>query len=237
MRLVATSLIEAGVDIDFPVVWRAEAGLESIIQAAGRCNREGSATVGEVWVFKPADENGRRPPGDVPKLAGAARSVMRRHSDPAAPKAIEEYFRDVYWLQGSMLDAKGILGQIQERADRFDFPFATIADQFRMIESPMVPVIVPSRGSGREEAGVGRLLRGLEHAEHPGRIARLLQPYTVQVPVDVRRGLLDAGAVRFIRPEDFGEQFAVLANLDLYRADIGLTWSDPAFREAEGLVF
>jgi len=55
--------------------------------------------------------------------------------------------------------------------------------------------------------------------------------------VDVRRGLLDAGAVRYIRPDDFGEQFAVLANLDLYRADIGLTWSDPTFREAEGLVF
>lgn len=237
VRLVATSLVEAGVDIDFPVVWRAEAGLESIIQAAGRCNREGRATVGQVRVFEPADEYGRRAPGDVPKLAGAARSVMRRHSDPAAPKAIEEYFREVYWLQGSMLDANDILRQIRERADRFDFPFATIADQFRMIESPMVPVIVPSRGSGREEAAVDCLLRSLEHAKHPGMVARRLQPYTVQVSVDARRGLLDAGAVRYIRPEDFGEQFAVLANLELYRADIGLTWSDPTFREAEGLVF
>ena len=236
VRLVATSLIEAGVDIDFPVVWRAEAGLESIVQAAGRCNREGRATVGEVLVFEPADDNGRRPPGDVPKLAAAARGVMRRHADPAAPKAIQEYFQEVYWLQGSMLDRDRILRRLHERADTFDFPFATIARQFRMIESSMVPVIVPYLGRGPGAGSVDRLLRELEYAERPGRLARCLQPYTVQVPREARRSLLNAGAVRYVRPEDFGEQFAVLGNLDLYRADVGLTWSDPAFLEAERLV-
>lgn len=237
VRLVATSLVEAGVDIDFPVVWRAEAGLESIVQAAGRCNREGRATVGEVLVFAPADDDRRRPPGDIPKLAGAARSVMRRHLDPAAPKAIQEYFQKVYWLEDNMLDANNLLGQLHERADRFDFPFATIADQFRMIESPMVPVIVPWRGAGPVDGTVDGLLRKLEYAERPGGLARRLQPYTVQVPVGVRQRLLDAGAVRHIRSEDFGEQFTVLENLDLYHADVGLTWSDPTFREADGLVF
>ena len=237
VRLVATSLIEAGVDVDFPEVWRAEAGLESIVQAAGRCNREGNASMGEVVVFEPADGEGRRPPGDVPKLAGAARGVMRRHSDPAAPRAIQEYFREVYWLQGSQLDSEEILAQLRERADTFDFPFATIARQFRMIESSMFPIIVPYPGTGSEHGAAERLLRALEHAERPGGLARRLQPYTVQVPREARRRLLEEGAARRVRPEVFGDQFVVLRNLDLYRPDVGLTWSDPTYREAEGLVF
>lgn len=237
VRLVATSLVEAGVDVDFPEVWRAEAGLESIVQAAGRCNREGSASMGEVVVFEPADGDGRRPPGDVAKLAGAARGVIRRHPDPAAPKAIQQYFREVYWLHGSQLDSEDILAQFRERADSFDFPFATIARQFRMIESSMFPVIVPYRGARPEDGRVERLLRELEHSGRPGGLARRLQPYTVQVPREARRRLLDAGAARCVRPEVFGGQFVVLTNLDLYRPDVGLTWSDPTYREAEGLVF
>ena len=70
-----------------------------------------------------------------------------------------------------------------------------------------------------------------------GGIARRLQPYTAPVPPPVRRALVDAGAVRFIREGDFGEQFAVLVNLDLYSPDLGLTWEDPTFRTAEGLIF
>ena len=237
VRLVATSLIEAGVDIDFPEVWRAEAGLESIVQAAGRCNREGGAPMGDLVVFEPADGDGRRPPGDVPKLAGVARGVMRRHSDPASPKAIREYFQEVYWLQGSLLDREDILAQLRERADSFDFPFATIAHQFRVIESSTFPVMIPYRGTGSKDGDAERLLRALEHAERPGGLARRLQPYTVQVPRFARRRLLDAGAVRCVRPEAFGDQFVVLTNLDLYRPDVGLTWSDPTYREAEGLVF
>ena len=82
VRLVATSLVEAGVDIDFPVVWRAEAGLESIVQAAGRCNREGRASVADVFVFEPAEAEGRKPPPEIAQFAAAARGVMWRHRDP-----------------------------------------------------------------------------------------------------------------------------------------------------------
>lgn len=78
VRLIATSLVEAGVDLDFPVVWRAEAGLESIIQAAGRCNREGKAETADVFVFNSASEE-HQPPPEVGQFADAARSVMRRH--------------------------------------------------------------------------------------------------------------------------------------------------------------
>ena len=236
VRLIATSLIEAGVDVDFPVVWRAEAGLESIVQAAGRCNREGKAAVGNVFVFEPADRDGRRPPGDVGKLAATARGVMRFHSDPSAPEAIRAYFQEVYWIEDSGLDRENILRDLRERQSSFDFPFASIARKFRFIENQMVPIIVPFRGAKGDDESAQHLLRDLEHVERPGAIARRLQRYTIQVPRRDRSQLLEAGAVRFILKERFGEQFAVLENLSLYRPDVGLTWSDPAFLDPAGLI-
>lgn len=237
VRLIATSLIEAGVDVDFPTVWRAEAGLESIVQAAGRCNREGRAAQGDVFVFEPAESEGRTPPGDVAKRADAARHAMRHYDDPAAPEAVRSFFQEVYWVEGGGLDRKDILVAFRERAHSFDFPFATVARDFRMIETGMVPLIVPYRGADGDDSTADRWLRELEHVERPGRAARGLQPYTVQVPPQVRRKLLDGRAARFIREEAFGEQFALLENPNLYRQDIGLTWEDPSFRVAEGLIF
>ena len=236
-RLVATSLVEAGVDVDFPVVWRAEAGLESIIQAAGRCNREGRAPVADVFVFEPAEGEGRKPPPEIAQFASAARSVMRHHDDPMSLEAINDYFRELYWLKGEdALDAKGILRLLGERRRDLDFPFETIAREFRLIETAMVPVIVPYRGADCEDETAERLLDDLKWVEHPGRVARLLQPYVVQVPPAARAALLSAGAATVVRKDRFDMQFVVLTNLDLYRSDVGLTWDDPTFREAEGLL-
>ena len=235
--LVATSLVEAGVDVDFPVVWRAEAGLESIIQAAGRCNREGRATIGNVYVFEPERGEGRTAPPEVAQFAAAARTVMRRYEDPLALDAINAYFSELYWIKGeNALDAKQILRLLRERRRDLDFPFETIAGEFRLIETPMVPVIVPYRGSNGDDETVTRLLEELSRAERPNRHARQLQPYVVQIPPFVRHTLLAAGAVEAVCKERFEDQFIVLANVDLYRADVGLTWDDPTFRKAEGLL-
>ena len=237
VRLIATSLVEAGVDVDFPVVWRAEAGLESIIQAAGRCNREGRAPVANVFVFAPAEAEGHNPPPEIAQFAAAARSVMRRHDDPMSLQAIEDYFTELYWMKGSeALDTKGILTLINERRRDLDFPFETIAEEFRLIETPMVPVIIPYRGSNGTDETVEQALDELDWVERPGRIARRLQPYVVTVPPSARAALLSAGAVTVVRRDAFGMQFVVLANLDLYRPDVGLTWEDPSFRKAEGLI-
>lgn len=237
VRLIATSLIEAGVDIDFPVVYRAEAGLESIIQAAGRCNREGKSAVSDVFVFEPAPAQGRKPPPEVSQLAGAARSVMRRHDDPQSLNAIAQYFKEVYWIKGSQLDAHSILPQLNERLKRLDFPFETIARQFRMIETDMVPIIVPYAGCQDRSDTVRRMISKLQWAERPGGIARALQPYLVSVPRRIRDFLVATQAAHIVREEDFAEQFVELANSDLYRNDVGLTWEDPVFRRAESLIF
>ena len=227
VRLVATSLVEAGVDVDFPVVFRAEAGLESIIQAAGRCNREGKAPMGDIVVFQPADAGRHKSPPETAQLAAAAREVMRHHDDPTSLEAIEDFFRQVYWIKGSALDAHRILARIAERRSSLDFPFEDIAAEFRLIETGMVPVIVPYRGEDGADDRVDGLLRELEWRERPGRISRHLQPYAVQVPPSARAALLSAGAARTVREADFSLQFVVLENLDLYRRDVGLTWEEP----------
>ena len=238
VRLVATSLVEAGVDLDFPVVWRAEAGLESISQAAGRCNREGRAPKGDVFVFEPSDGEGRTPPAAVRQFADAARVVMRCHSgDPLSLEAIDAYFRELYWSKGeAALDANGILRQLAERLSDLDFPFETVSRQFRLIDDFEVPIVTPWRGSRGDDDTVARLLRELKHVPYPGRIARGLQPYVVQVPPFRRQELVATGAASAIREQDFGEQFVVLDNLDLYRADVGLAPGDPTYREPGGLV-
>ena len=237
VRLVATSLVEAGVDIDFPQVWRAQAGLESIIQAAGRCNREGRAPSADVFVFEPEDGEGHRTPPDVGQLADAARAVMRAHEDPLTLDAIRAYFQEVYWTRGDDgLDSKRIMRLLNERGTSLDFPFETVARHFRLIDTAMVPIIVPNPFGGAEIREVAGLVRELEWIERPGSIARKLQPYSVQIPPSVRARLLAAGAARIVAEERFEQQFVALTNTDLYAPDVGLSWDDPTFRRAEGLV-
>ena len=90
VHVVATSLIEAGVDVDFPVVWRAMAGIDSIAQAAGRCNREGLlGSNGRVFVFEP-DEDSGRPPPELRQFAEAARVVLSKHDDALSLEAVHD---------------------------------------------------------------------------------------------------------------------------------------------------
>jgi CRISPR-associated endonuclease/helicase Cas3 len=174
-RVVSTQLIEAGVDISFPEVIREIAGLDSIVQAAGRCNREGSTdTPGIVHVFAPEE-------GVVPgfsQAAGNTRSILRRFDDPFAPEAIWDYFANTYWLSQDKLDAKSILKDFKSRSGNWAFRDA--AHKFKLIDSQMVPIIIPySADPLRNEAE--NLLRALPYADHPGGILRRLQPFIVQV--------------------------------------------------------
>ena len=228
VRLVATSLVEAGVDVDFPVVWRAMAGLESIAQAAGRCNREGRHPVGHVHVFTSPEG---KTPLEMRPLADATRRTWRKHGDdPLSLSALDDYFHEVYWVKGEELDSKRILAMTKGRQYTRDFPFETIAREFKVIATSALPVIVPYDETARQ------LVRDLNHVQRPGAIARRLQPYVVTVPPDARARLVAAGAVQFVRETEFDEQFAVLENESLYSCDVGLTWADPTFREAESLI-
>ena len=233
VRLVATSLVEAGVDIDFPVVWRAEAGLESIIQAAGRCNREGRWERGWTYVFEPECERGGP---ETQQLAAAARGVMRRYDDPGSLDAIRDYFQEVYWIKGDSLDAKQIERRLNERAKAMEFPFESVAADFELIESSLVPVIVPYRGQTGEDGTVDALAEKLRWIERPGGIARLLQPYVVSVWPRIRSTLIATGAASVIEEAKFGQQFVLLTNIRLYDEETGLSWDDPVVMNSESLI-
>ncbi len=229
VRLVATSLIEAGVDVSFPLVLRAEAGLDQIAQAAGRCNREGElAELGVVHVFASACQ---RPPPELEQRAAAGRAVLRQGLDPLSDAAVQRFFRELYTLKGvSTLDRERVMERFEENVSHLDFPFASVAERFRMIEQAMVPVLIPY------DDAASALLADLERLPVVGRTARRLQPYTAQVPCRVRGALLAAGAARPLRDADHPGQFVVLANRDLYREDVGLTWDDPSFLDTERLI-
>lgn len=222
-RLISTQLIEAGVDIDFPVVYRAAAGIDSLAQAAGRCNREGRmAEHGKVFLFTPAEG---LPPGHFRQTAETADMVLRHHVDPLSLEAVEDYFRHFYWLKGDQLDAKQILSSLSEGARNGDFPFRSVAECFRLIEQYADPLIIPF------EPEAAKMIKALRYAESPGRLARALQRYTIQIPRDALARLLHAGSV-----ERLHDQFNILINGDLYRDDLGLCPKDPQFHKIESLI-
>lgn len=230
-RLVSTSLIEAGVDVDFPTVLRAETGLDSIAQAAGRCNREGkrAAADSEVLVFSVGDDWST--PTELTQYAQAARSIFRQFpDDPMSLEAINAYFRELYWQKGDRdLDRHQLLERVKN-GQIDNIPYEWMAEKFRMIESTMIPVIIPFDGTAR------RALKDLAFADKVGGIARKLQPYLVQIPEQGYKALKEAGAIQPVAEERFGEQFMKLVNMSIYSNQYGLNWDNSSFIEPEKLI-
>lgn len=235
-RLISTSLIEAGVDISLPTVLRAEAGLDSIAQAAGRCNREGlwSAEASEVLVF--ATENPDwKPPKELELFTSAFRSVARRFPDDLLSlDAVTAYFQELYFLLGDgKLDKESLLALLKN-AQPDSLPFETLAAKFRVIQTVMRPVIIPfDWRTGERDAEVDEALRELEFTVGA---ARRLQTHLVQVPQQAYDALWKAHAIEPVAPEKYGEQFVRLGNPRLYDERFGLHWDDPQFLDSERLV-
>ena len=142
IRVVATQLIEAGVDIDFPVVYRQEAGLDSILQAAGRCNREGKLDMATTYVFSIAKEHILH--GSI-KDANNARLNMTNVDDWFAPEAMTEYFRQLYCRKETFdqKDVKTLLYKPKEMC------FEEASKVFRLIEETGKTGVV-NRGDSME---------------------------------------------------------------------------------------
>ncbi len=236
-RLIATSLIEAGVDLDFPKGWRAEAGLDSIVQSAGRVNREGKQPL-EDSILTVFHAPGHPPHPQIEHLAKATRVIAGKfgYENLLETEAIRGWFEEVYWnaMQGTdrngrkLLDKEGIVAMFSIGQTGTEFSYRTAAEKFRMIDSPMVPVIVAIEDKARSE------VEKLAIAEIPsGGIARALQPYTVQVTERARDVLLTNGHARFHATNLRGDQFCVLETASLYRPEFGLHWEQAEYLAAE----
>lgn len=143
-RVVSTSLIEAGVDVDFPVVYREEAGLDSHIQAAGRCNREAKRKLSDslVYVYRQKDQDAPKTPSSLRLPIEVSRIISENYDDLGSPEAIYTFFRMLYKNRGEGLDIKKIIEEI-EKCDRANFAFASLAQEFKLIENETKPVFIP----------------------------------------------------------------------------------------------
>nr|WP_320193628.1 CRISPR-associated helicase Cas3' [uncultured Desulfobacter sp.] len=223
--VVSTSLVEAGVDLDFPVVFRAIAGLDSIAQAAGRCNREGKMQgLGQVFVFEP-EKTPRMPWLNrcISKTAEAMRSMP--DCDPMNIMVMRRYFELLYDIED--LDKKQIMRRLNpKRLDKdLLFPFKEVAQAFKFIEEDTVGVVIP------RESEAHKLVEQLRHIEFPGTLLRKLQPYLVAVRTREYTQLYTGGAIELIHGE-----IPILQNEAAYSDDVGLVVEKGETWNADDLI-
>lgn len=213
LRVVSTQLVEAGVDIDFPVVFRALAGLDSIAQSAGRCNREGRLDRGRVVVFVPPAP---APIGHLRKGEQATRALLAAEGTESAltPAGFRRYFDLLY--SSVELDKEGIVTMLTEGAQRGEFPFRTVATKFQLIaEEGSGTILVPFGDTGLE------LVELLERIGPERWLLRRLQRFTVSIHQGQVRGLLAIGAIR-----EVGQDMYTLVERDRYGPRLGLVVDD-----------
>lgn len=190
-RVVSTQLIEAGVDIDFPVVYRSMAGIDSIAQSAGRCNREGLHPEGQVFVFWPGEKHGI-PRGWLNRTATLGGQVFARYEDPLGLEGVKEYFNSLYDVDAGELDKKGILADIREQEKQLRFPLRSIAEKFKLMEDNTCTVVIPWDDKCRKTLDEAR------YSPFSGSFIRRLQRYGVQVYEKEFIELLELGALETI---------------------------------------
>jgi CRISPR-associated endonuclease/helicase Cas3 len=209
IRVVATQLIEAGVDIDFPSVFRQKAGLDSILQAAGRCNREGRmATHGITHVF---DIRGTRGYGSIKNARNAFDNLITQ--DLQSQQAMTDYFNQLYIR--SIMDKAGVCEELYGSSG---IRYETAAQKFKLIDDSGIGIIVPY-----DHAEM--LIDELKRKSMDYSLIKRLQPYTVSVREQDFKALMDMGALVKI------DNVYWLEQSDLYDMNIGLTFENKWLEE------
>jgi CRISPR-associated endonuclease/helicase Cas3 len=218
-RVISTQLVEAGVDLDFPVVYRALGGLDSIVQAAGRCNREGRLAKGHVVVFCAATSPPRGTPCRAMEVTQALLQEGGGSLDPSDPKLFEKYFRMLYLVENQ--DVKRIQTLRQE------FNFASVGREFKLIEDGFTKSIVVPYGLAETHVQELRI-------KGPTRdVLRKLQRFIVNIYPEAFVKLANAGCL-----EEVSEGIFVLSNpyQSYYDNTFGLVTGDETQADPAALV-
>jgi len=219
IRVVSTQLVEAGVDIDFPVVYRALAGLDSIAQAAGRCNREGRLDCGEVYIFAPP----KAPPPGLLRMAEQATRILwaglPSEADPMGVERFAEFFRKLYG--DARLDEKGIC-QLLRVGTAAEINFRTAAENFHLIDDQEGATVFVRYQRSEDDEGIGMLLNTLKKHGPDRWLLRKLQRYGVTIYWSDLQRLLKQGDVEALGG-DFPGLYVQSANNDvLYDKMLGI---------------
>lgn len=208
--VIATSLVEAGVDLDFKTVYRQLAGVDSIIQAAGRCNREGKRTIDESSTNIFQLDQAQKVPGQAQQI-DTSKIILREHDDISELKAIEEYFARLYKFRGDALDKKKILEQFQKGR----FSFAKVGKEFKLIEEDTKTIFIAKEDRAKA------ILEELKCKGMTRSLMREAGMYCVNVYENIFRRIYGAGMLAAVS-EDAGDDFFVLRDCANYLEETGL---------------
>lgn len=208
ITVISTSLIEAGVDLDFEVVFRELSGVDSLLQSAGRCNREGRNAVGNVYIYKTGDKR----TGEIEMRSSITLNLIKKYKDIADNRCVAEYFSRLYGFNYDSIEQNSIAGSPDSLTPLDNLPFREYANNFKLIENDTVGVVI-----NRCE-DCAQLLESLRFGKL--RAVRSLQKYTVSVSFFEFEDALKRG---FVHEH---EGVYVLSDNKLYNEDYGLCFNE-----------
>lgn len=204
ITVISTSLIEAGVDLDVFTVFRELSGLDSILQAGGRCNREGKREQVEVFVFELQTE--RKAGQDV--RSNLVKGIMDRYEDISCQRSIREYYDRLFSMKQEEVQQHTIS---RDCSNLTSIPFCKYAERFEMIDSKTSAIVVP-----RDEMSQ-QMVESLRFGGSGVNLGRKLQKYTCSVYQNELDDLIGQHVV-----DHFGTGIWCLTNTDYYDEEIGI---------------
>ena len=208
--VISTSLIEAGVDLDFKAVFREIAGVDNILQSGGRCNREGKMDMGDVFVFETDCVNYQtKKKSDIIIRANITRNLFEEFGNISTDKCIKEYYGRLLNYKEKKIEENTITSIMGNDLRIDGIPFRTYAESFNFIDNQVIGIVIPCDEN-----------RGLIKELKDGKLSvkRNLQRYSVSVNKDEFKELFQIGIIETL---DCG--VCILANTDYYKSDVGLT--------------
>ncbi len=211
--VVSTSLVEAGVDLDFQTVYRQLAGVDSIIQAAGRCNREGRRPFSECFTYIFKLDIRETVPGQRQQIE-VAESLLSDNRSLEELETVKRYFEILYHFRGESLDKKEIL----KKFDRGNFQFSSVGREFRLIEENTKTILIP------KEEDAQKILEQLKIKGFTKELLRKMGQYCVNVYENDFQKMFAAGMLNGIS-EDLKDDYFVLRDMEKYMDEMGLDLS------------